>query len=362
MFCHARRKKEKKKMGNGQGNVNRQIVEVISSMVVDIFLEQTVDCQLNLNVAQNITVRSVPYGDAPGVMPIDKAVESNATCVACIQGVHAYQLRVLELFSQLKQQGRPTRAFPTEEQFLEDLFLRMQGCTLMCKSTTVTEISQQQNLRVSSECLSETDFNVEFMRTLDVTLFQKMVNDKDFFANMVSAMSAMFSRGTVNEQITRLVNDVRDTIRSSSSIDFTQMLESVQNIEIIGGQGTALHNVSQNAARTYMISNVSNALSSMTFLDAVGLKVVQDLTDKNATLKDIARFVGQVGSDWIDALATPWQVGLLVAIGAIGFIVLLWLAVGAWTVHSAEKSLKAYREAAAARGAAAARDEACPKN
>lgn len=323
-------------------------------MCVDIFMEQTVNCQTQLNLAQNLRMASNPYQnfsppDQPSV-PIAAALESSPPCVACIQNVQLYQSTVLENYVKLRNQN--TRPFPTLEEFLKRLYGDVQSlCAATCKSMTVTNVSQTLNFALDVSCISSTATQLDFYNNLEANIFQKMVNDKDLLAGIVTAFSALapFNGQTVNEQITRLLVEVKTTLQSSSSANLGQQMLVVQNMDIEGNTGILINNVSQNAAKAYMVKNVYNALQSVSVVNDTNFKAVQELIDKNASLKEIFASGGRLATTWIDSLSTVWQAVLIVAIVVTSLVFIAWLSLSAYQYSKAAKELERVKR------------EGCPK-
>jgi hypothetical protein len=333
-------------MGSPQ-SINRQAIEIISSQIVNLFIQQTISCQTQLDLDQSITMTSRPYqgpGQLPGqdiVVPISAAVESGPGCVACLQAVQLYQSTVLDNYVKLKGHGN-SRPFPTTEQYLKSLFNNIQAqCAAPCKSMTVTNVSQTLNLALNVSCVSSTQQNLDFYSNLNVNLFQSMVNEKDFLAGLVTAFQALIpgTGQTVQEQITRLLNEVRTTLQSSSAADMGQMMLVTQNMRIEGNTGVLVNRVSQNAMKTYMIENVYGALQGIKIVTDANYQVVQDLLDKQASLKDIFASGARLATTWIDALSTSAQAFLLVAIGVTAVVFAIWLIVAGRALGAATDAL-----------------------
>lgn len=340
-------------MGSPQ-SVNRQVMEVVSNQVVNVFIDQTINCQTDLILSQNITMSSNPYRaflpnpnfpeQGTPVVPIAAAVESSPGCVACLESVELRQRTVLQQYLKLKGKGN-LRPFPTTEEFMRNLFQTIQAqCAAVCKSQTVTNVSQTLNLAVDVSCVSSTQQNLDFYSNLEVQLLQQITNDKDFLALMVTAFSALvpLGNGTVNEQIARFLSDVKTTLQSSSSADMGQLLLSTQNM-VITGTGLAVHNVSQNAMRTYMVQNVYSAIQGIQVVTDENYSVVQELLDRIASLKDIFATAGRIGTTWIDSLSSAWQAVLFVAIGVTVLIFAIWMIIAIWAYVIANNDLKRAR-------------------
>jgi hypothetical protein len=336
-------------MGSVQ-NVNRQVNEILSSVVVDIWIDQTINCQTSLDLSQSIVIESLPYRNftPPGdpVVPIAAALESGPGCVACIESVELAQRTMLQNFVKLRGH-KNIRPFPTTEEFLRSLFNTLQSsCAGSCKSTSVTNVSQTLNVALNASCVSSTEQNLEFYNNLEVSILQRLVNDKDLLAGLVTAFSALipWGRGSVNEQISKLLAEVKTSLQSSSVADMGAQMLATQNIVVSGGGGVVVDRVSQNAMKTYMVKNVYGALQNIKVVNENNYTAVQELIDKNSSLKDIFASAGRIGTTWIDSLSSAWQAVLFVAIGVTVLIFAIWMIIAIWAYVNANNDLKRARK------------------
>jgi hypothetical protein len=229
---------------------------------------------------------------------------------------------------------------------MRNLFQSIQSqCASACKSVSLTNVSQTLNLALNVSCISSTQQNLDFYSNLEVQLTQQMCNDKDFLALMVTAFSALvpLGNGTVNQQIARFVAEVKTTLQNSSSADMSQLMLQTQNM-VITGTGIAVHNVSMNALKTFMVQNVYSAISGIKVVTENNYTVVQELLDRIASLKDIFATAGRIGTTWIDSLSSAWRNVLFVAIGVTSIIFAIWLIVAIWAYVSANNALERARK------------------
>jgi hypothetical protein len=327
-------------MGNAPA-VNRQAITVISEMLVDIYIKQTIECQTLLDIQQRIDLVSIPYQQAQFV-PITSAVEANPACIQCMANVEQYQSLLLNNYVNLRARGvRNLQPFPTTEAFLARVYADVQSlCATACKSLTVTNVTQQLNLRLNASCASNSTQDFNFYQNLETTLFQSMVNDKDFFSALVAAFQARTGQGTVNEQIASLISQVHHQMQDVSDIKMGTLMLETQNIRVeSNGAPVALHNVSQNAMRTYMINNVFESIKSLDIVNDTNFHVVQTLVDKSASLKDIFSTAGNLGQSWFDTLSTVWQIVFIIAIVVVVIILVIWVILAALAYRKAAKDL-----------------------
>src|ERR1044071_442306 len=321
-------------MGN-RNSVNRQINTILSEMVVDIYIDQSISCQTILDLNQEIDIQSVPYKQY--YVNINEAVESNPNCVTCIQSIANYQQIVLRNYQLLRDRGvAKMQPFPTLEQFLNRVSRDVQAqCAPVCKSLTVTNVSQELNLYVNVTCVSDVNLNANFYQTLEVELFQRMVNDKDFRSILVTS----FTGGNVTEQINNLLSEVKYKMQVRSQVKMDQLMLLTQNLNIRSNGATVINNVSQSAMRTVMVEGVYKAIFDVEVVKEDNYQIVQELIDKMASLKDIAATAGNLGQTWIDSLSSAWQAVLFVAIGVVIITCIVWIALSSSAYVKAEKDL-----------------------
>ena len=328
-----------------RNDLNQQMVTAISNMVVDIYLQTAIDCTTDLDITQGISIQSLPYaGFVNNVVPLSAVVEGNAACVRCIQNVGRMEQIVVQNWTSLAAQGASVRDFPTYEAYLQRLVDDVTGlCGPACKSCVVTNISQALNWSIDVACLADNQVDATFYDTLEESLFQSMVNNKDFLSQMVTALSAVFDQSQVTQEITNIVTDVRTSLEVTNKVDFSTVLASAQNVAVTGGQ---VSRVSQNNAKTVLVTQVYSSLQHINIIQDSAIDIVQELIDKEASLKDILSTIGHIGKYFIDEMGAAAQAVLMVVISLVAGVMVIWLALAAKDAHQATQMLDNYNNAA----------------
>lgn len=301
-------------MGNtSSGSSKSQVLNYANTTASSAFLEVVSKCTNTISVDQDIVISSTP-----GTIKL----EDSTPCVRCIEALRDD----LDLQNQLQREAKADTVLKPIDTYFGEAERALKGCSTICKSLVIRDISQVGFVNLNSSCSLDTDTATKWRQKVSGEFFSALYSRSDAAAALLAAVKSSQQDETVVDVVNKAVNRLDASLVSR----IVNVVNVQQSVTINAGAASQFKGVHQSVLADAVATTMARSKVFDDVLSDTQWSVMESTWTENTTLGPLGDAVNKIIGSLGDLISNAVGILLICVIclavaASIGLILFITL-------------------------------------